>query len=107
VTTLATDPNGADQVRALNERVSAGLSVQNGQQTIQDIQSDFAGTQTAMKAASDRQTLTKSMTETMLNDIEGVRDEEIAAKILALQTNLQASYQTTALLFQTSLVKYL
>ena len=43
----------------------------------------------------------------MLEEIEGVSNEEVAAQILALQTRLQASLQTTSLLYQTSLVNYL
>ena len=43
----------------------------------------------------------------MLDSIEGVSTEEIATKILALQTSLQASYQTTSMLFQTNLLKYI
>ena len=94
-------------MQALNNRVAANLAPQQGQQSIQDIQSEFAGTQDAMKAAKDRQTLTKSMAQSMLDGIEGVSNEEVIAKILALQTNLQASYQATSILYQTSLVKYI
>jgi hypothetical protein len=43
----------------------------------------------------------------MIQQIEDVPPEQVAAQIMALQTRLQASLQTTALLFQTSLVKYL
>ena len=43
----------------------------------------------------------------MLDTIQGIDDNEVAAKILALQTSLQASYQTTASLYQMSLVKFL
>jgi flagellin-like hook-associated protein FlgL len=107
VTTSPSDPNAKEQVQALNDRVASSLAPQQGQQSIQDMQSEFAGTQDAMKSATDRQTLTKSMTQSMLDGIEGISNEEVIAKILALQTNLQASYQTTAMLYQTSLVKYI
>ena len=107
VTTSSTDPNARDQVQALNERAAANLAPQFGQQSIQDIQSEMAGAQGAMDAASDRQTLTTTMTQTMLDDVEGVNNEEVIAKILALQTNLQASYQVTSMLYQTTLVKYI
>jgi flagellar hook-associated protein 3 FlgL len=43
----------------------------------------------------------------MLEQIEGVPTEEVGARILALQTRLQASLQTTSLLFKTSLVNYI
>jgi flagellar hook-associated protein 3 FlgL len=107
VTTSTSDPNARDQVQALNDRTSASLAPQFGQQSIQDIQSEWAGAQGAMDAASDRQTLTTTMTQTMLDDVEGISNEEVIAKILALQTNLQASYQVTSMLYQTSLVKYI
>jgi hypothetical protein len=107
VTTSSTDPNARDQVQALNDRTSASLAPQFGQQSILDIQSEWAGAQGAMKAASDRQTLTTTMTQTMLDDVEGVSNEEVIAKILALQTNLDASYQVTSMLYQTSLVKFI
>jgi flagellin-like hook-associated protein FlgL len=107
VTTATTDPNARDQVQALNSRTAANLAPQFGQQSIQDIQSEMAGAQGAMEAASDRQTLTTTMTQTMLDSVEGVVNEEVIAKILALQTNLQASYQVTSMLYQTTLVKFI
>ena len=107
VTTNASNPNASAQVTALAQRVSGNLAPQNGQQQIQDVQAEFAGAQTATKAATDRQTQLKSMAETMLDSVEGVNQDEVATKILALQTSLQASYQTTSMLYQTTLLKYL
>lgn len=107
VTTSATDPNAGGLMQALSLRVTDNLAEQQGQQQIKDIQSDFAASQTAMKAAGDRQTQAKSMAMTMLDSIEGVSDEEVAVKIIALQTSLQASYQTTSRLYQTTLLNYL
>lgn len=107
VTTSATDPNGNAQVAALNQRIANNLATVPGTQTIQDIQADFAGAQAAVKATTDRQTQTKAISQTMLDSIEGINTDEVATKILALQTALTASYQTTAQLFQMSLVKFL
>ena len=107
VSTSPSDLNGAEQMLALNHRINVNLGPQSGQQTIQDIQSDFAGAQTAMKAAGDRQAQTKTMLETMLGSVEGISDEEVATKIMVLQTSLQASYQMTSRLYQTSLLNYL
>jgi flagellar hook-associated protein 3 FlgL len=107
VTTSASNPNASAQVNALAQRISGNLAPQSGQQQIQDVQAEFAGAQTATKAATDRQTQLKSMAETMLDAVEGVNQDEIATKILALLTSLQASYQTTSMLYQTSLLKYL
>ena len=107
VTTNAANPNAGAQVTALQQRISANLAPQTGQQSIQDMQAQFAGAQTAIKAATDRQTQVKGMAQTMLDSIEGINQDEVATKILALQTNLQASYQTTSMLYQTTLLKYL
>jgi flagellar hook-associated protein 3 FlgL len=107
VTTNASNPNASAQVSALGQRITQNLAPQTGQQSIQDIQAEFAGAQTAIKATTDRQTQLKSMAQTMLDSIEGISADEVATKILALQTTLQASYQTTSMLYQTTLSKYL
>jgi flagellar hook-associated protein 3 FlgL len=107
VTTSATNPNANAQVAALNQRIAQNLSTVPGTQTIQDVQADFAGAQASIKATTDRQAQTKAITQTMLDSIEGINEDEVATKILALQTSLQASYQTTSMLYQTSLVKFL
>jgi flagellar hook-associated protein 3 FlgL len=107
VTTSTANPNATGQINALQQRISANLAPQFGQQSIQDMQAEFAGAQTAIKAATDRQTQLKGMAQTMLDSIEGINQDEVATKILALQTALQASYQTTSMLFQTTLTKFL
>jgi hypothetical protein len=107
VTTNTANPNAGAQVNALQQRISSNLAPQTGQQSIQDMQAEFAGVQTAVKAATDRQTQLKGMAQTMLDSIEGINQDEVATKILALQTSLQASYQTTSLLYQTTLTKFL
>jgi flagellar hook-associated protein 3 FlgL len=107
VTTNASNPNSKAQINALQQRISANLAPQTGQQSIQDMQAEFAGAQNAIKASGDRQTQLKGMAQTMLDQIEGINQDEVATKILALQTSLQASYQTTSMLYQTTLTKYL
>ena len=105
--TDATDPYASAKIAALNQRVAQNLAVIPGTQTIQDIQADVAGAQASIKATTDRQTQAKTITQTMLDSIEGINDDEVATKILALQTALQASYTTTSKLYQMSLVNFL
>lgn len=107
VTTSSSDPNANAQIMALNQRITNNLATQPGQQTIQDVQADMAGAQAAVKQATDRQAQTTNLAQTMLDSIQGINENEVATKILALQTSLQASYQTTASLYQISLLKYL
>ena len=101
------DPQAAASYQALKQRVATGLATAPGQQKIQDIESDLAGAQTAMKAASARHQQSHATLSDLLESIRGVPPEEVGAQILALQTNLQATLQTTALLLRTSLVNYL
>ncbi|SRR6266545_1470782 len=101
------DPDAAARSAALNERVRAALDMPPGVQRIEDIEAELAGAQTSMAAAADRHQQAKNTLADMLQQIEGVPNEEVAAQILALQTRLQASLQTTSLLYQTSLVNYI
>jgi CRISPR/Cas system CSM-associated protein Csm2 small subunit len=107
VTTNASNPNANDQLLALNSRIITNLSDQPGQQSMENIQSDFANAQVAIKNASDRQKQLGATAQSMLDSIQGINDDEVAAKIMALQTSLQASYQTTSSLYQMSLLKFL
>jgi flagellar hook-associated protein 3 FlgL len=107
VTTSATNPNGAGQIAALSERTAQNLSPQPGQQTIQDIQSDLSTAQVTMQDAKARQTQAQSMLQNLIDQTENVSTDQVASQILALQTSLQASYQTTSMLSQLTLTKYL
>jgi flagellar hook-associated protein 3 FlgL len=106
-TTSAANPNAALQVSALSQRVAQNLARQPGQQTIEDIQSDFATAQLTMKDATARQTQAQGMLQGIVDQAENVSPDQVASQILALQTALQASYQTTAMLAQLSLTRYL
>jgi flagellin-like hook-associated protein FlgL len=111
VTATGTPPvtslNAGDKISALNQRIAQNLAVIPGTQTIQNIQADFAGAQASIKSTTDRQNQSKVISQSLLDSIEGVDNNEIATKILALQTALQASYQTTSDLYKMSLVKFL
>jgi flagellin-like hook-associated protein FlgL len=107
VTTSTTNPNAALQVQALSQRVAQNLAPQPGKQTIQDIQSDLATAQLTMKDATARQTQAQGMLQGIVDQAESVSPDQVASQILALQTSLQASYQTTAMLSQLTLTKYL
>lgn len=101
------DPNAADLGAALNRRLTANLSSASGGQAVTDIEAELAGAQTSLDAAKSRHQQTTATLGDFLQQISGVSNEQVGAQILALQTRMQASMQTTAMLFQTSLVNYL
>jgi flagellar hook-associated protein 3 FlgL len=107
VTTSPTGTNSAAQVAALSVRTATNLTPQPGQQTISDIQTDFAAAQGIMKDASARQTQTQTLLQNVVDQTETVSTQEVASQILALQTALSASYQTTSMLSSLTLTKFL
>ena len=106
-TASPTGSNSAAQISALSQSIATNLTPQAGQQTIEDIQSDFARAQTVMQDTSARQAQSQTMLQDMVDSTETVSTQTVASEILALQTSLQASYQTTSMMSQLSLTKYL
>ena len=60
-----------------------------------------------MKDATARQKQAQGMLQSIVDQTETISPDQVASQILALQTSLQASYQTTSMLSQMSLMKYL
>ncbi len=107
---VANPPGGTNagaQASALSQRINNNLTPQPGQQAISDIQTEFATAQNTMKDVQARQTQSQTALQNLISNTEGISQNQVASEILALQTSLQASYQTTAMLSQLSLVKFL
>jgi len=107
VTTSPTGANSAAQVAALSQRTATNLTPQPGQQTIADIQTEFAAAQNLIKDASTRQSQTQNILQNIVDQTEAASTQQVASEILALQTTLQASYETTSILAGLTLTKFL
>ena len=107
VTNFPTDPDSQDAYKALAVRVATSLNGVPGQQKVTDIHAEIASVEAAFVAAKSRHAQTSSMLTDLLQRVEGAPQEEVGAQILSLQTSLQASLQTTAMLSRISLVNYL
>jgi flagellar hook-associated protein 3 FlgL len=107
VTFSPTATNSPGQAAALSSRIATNLTSQPGQQTIADIQTDFAAAQTQMQAATARQTQTQTQLQNLVDSTETISTDQVASQILQLQTTLSASYQTTSILAGLSLTKFL
>jgi flagellar hook-associated protein 3 FlgL len=99
--------NANEAYQALAQRVGTALDGAQGQQKVADISAEIASAQTAFSAAKSRHTQTSNVLTDLLQKVESVPQEEVGAQILSLQTSLQASLQTTALLAKMSLVNFL
>ena len=60
-----------------------------------------------MKMADERHKTKLNFVETIISDVEDSNQEETAAKLLSLQTKMQAAYQTTAIISRLNLTDYL
>lgn len=103
----ASDATAAGRYAALGERVKGALGAGSSGSAISDIASDFGEARRALSEAKDRVGAQRAQAEDVLAGIENTSDEEVAMKLLATQTRLQASYQVTAAMSRLTLVDYL
>ncbi len=103
----ASDPNAQTNYDALSQKVAANLDGQPGTQQISDIESDLVNAQTSMSNATNLNTQTQTTLTGMMQNIDGVNQNQIGEQILTLQNSLSASLSVTARLAQLSLVNYL
>lgn len=101
------DGDTQERAAALTSRLRTALDVPQGTQSTADIRTELAGAAQSVEAAKQRHQYTDATLSDFLESVEGVSNEEVAAKMLALQTTLQASMQTTARLFQMSILNYM
>ena len=106
-TYTTTDPNAQDRFFAVNQRVGSNLAGVNGQQQVSDIQAELAFAQSTMTDANKSQQQRSLTLTNLLQDIEQANPDEVASQVLALQTQLQASLQTTAMLYRLSIINYI
>jgi flagellar hook-associated protein 3 FlgL len=107
VTESPTGTNGAAIASALSSRIATNLTPQPGQQQISDIQTSLANAQNTMQAASARQSQSQTVLQNMIDTTETVSTQQVASQILAIQTALSASYQTTSILSKLTLTDFL
>jgi flagellin-like hook-associated protein FlgL len=103
----ATDPNAQASYQALSQSVMANLNGQSGTQSISDIEADLANAQTTVSDATKLNTQTQTTLQDMMQNIDGVNQDQIGEQILTLQNSLSASLSVTARLAQLSLVNFL
>ncbi len=103
----ASDVNDAARYSALSISAAEDLSMTPGEQSVASLQSQLGYKEGTLKSISENFILSISFSQSILADVEGVDNYEVGARLLELQTNLQASYQTTATLSRLSLVNFL
>ncbi len=103
----ASDPNAESQYGALTTRLAGNLDPPLGKQSLSDLSAEIANAQIMAKDAQDRHTQATATVTDFLQSIENVSPDQVGTELLTLQTSLQASLQTTAMLSKLSLVNFL
>ncbi len=91
----------------LADKVRTNLGESRQSQKLQEIATELGSAMAMMNGAKERHQATDALLRDTLGDVEHASPEEVASAILALQTRLQASYQTTSILARLSIVNYL
>jgi flagellin-like hook-associated protein FlgL len=102
-----TDPDAKDQYFAVVSRVGSALDQPDGIKHVEAIQTDIAGANLSAGAARQRLEDKKPILQGIVDEIENVFPEEVGAMLLALNTRMQATLQTTALVSQFTLLNFI
>ncbi len=103
------DDNAKARFNAMNDTQLSRLSEANNSQagSIEVISLELGMAFSTAGNAAERHTAYEGQLDTLIADIEQVSIEEVAVQLLALQTRLEASYQTMANVSQLSLVNFI
>ncbi|GJD62140.1 flagellin [Methylobacterium frigidaeris] len=101
-----TDTDGT-RFEAYSGRVQTLLKPGDGQPSVQGIASELSLASAQIDTQTSQNKATKAVLQKTLDGVESVSTEEAAAKLLTLQTQLQASYQATSMLSKLTLTSYL
>ena len=88
-------------------RTKGNLGLPAGVQSIEAVEVEFAGAAQAATQAKTRHTAMSATYQKVIDDTINTDQTEVATKLLALQTQMQASYQATSILYKMSLTNYL
>ncbi len=100
-------PADKGRYEQLAQGMRAGLGQRDGVQRTESIQAEIAMAANLMKSTNDRHKTRTQFVSSLISDVEDASNEETAAKLLSLQTKMQAAYQTTAIISRLSLTEYL
>ncbi|MFK7793066.1 MAG: hypothetical protein AB8B88_10410 [Devosiaceae bacterium] len=101
------DPNAINRYTEVANRTRANLDDTSGGRLPRSIALEVGTASALMEATKDRHVATRAIFNDILENTDGITQEEVAAKLLNIQTRLEATYSVTALLRDLSLVNYL
>lgn len=103
----ANDADAHDRYLSLSRRANINLSFQGNVQSVDDISGEFTVIQATLGKASERHTASTNLLQGFIDEIEVADNFEVSAKLLMMQTRLEATLSVTASLGRISLVNFL
>jgi flagellar hook-associated protein 3 FlgL len=102
----SSDANAQSRYSAFSTRLRENLT-DSGANAIKDISIEFGQASAVINTAKEWHLVQKGLLQETLAGVEDANIEQASASLLSLQTRLQATYQTTSIISQLSLTKYL
>lgn len=102
----SSDPYADQRYQALRSRLAGQLG-EPAAPRIADIATELGFASADLNRAAERNKTSKAIISDQVGAIEDATPEQVAASLLSLQTQLQASYQTASMVSKLSLVNYL
>ena len=100
----ATDSEVHSQVL---QRTKGNLGVPAGVQSIEGVEVEVAAAAQAATQAGTRHKALSATYQKVVDDTVNADQSEVATKLIALQTQMQASYQATSILYKLTLTNYI
>lgn len=101
------DPSSADRYTEIAVRTRQALDDPSGGNLPRSVALEVGTASTLMEATKERHRATSAIFGDILDNTDGVTEEEVAAKLLNIKTRLEAAYAVTSMLSDLSLVNYM
>ncbi len=92
---------------AVVDRTKGELEATTGNDSLQSVAAEIAGARSTAQTASDRMTVATNTYQAAVDQSLGVDDTELAVKLTTLNTQIEASYKASAILYKLSLTDYI
>jgi len=107
ITFSPSDTNSEARYEALSDRIGDILEFPGTTKSINDLIGELGFKQKQLQDADERHTTSNAFSQSLLDETESADIAEIGAKLISLETRLQASYQTVSTLSQLTIVNFL
>ncbi len=92
---------------AVIDRTKGPLEDTTGNDSLQSVAAEIAGAQSTAQSASDRMTVSSNTYQSAVDSAMNADSTEVAVKLTTLETQIEASYKASSILYKLTLTNYL